>query len=157
MIKNKNKKKTNNSQLPRLSNVGQVFQDVYSLAAVQLRRGCVVSAESLRLGMGFCSWGQTHSLSVPETTIKMHTFASNCSYCYFEAHQPNILETKGTHTASQESSVHSGNAHQRGLVGSSCILREWKSFHLKTSDTFINVELCVCCMKCAAMPLWRNE
>lgn len=136
----------NNSQLPRLSNVGQVFQDVYSLAAVQLRRGCVVSTESLGLGMGFCSRGQTRSLSVPETTIKMHTFASSCSYCYFEAHQPNILETKGTHTASQESSVHSGNAHQRGRVGSSCIFSEWKSFHLKTSDTFINVEPCVCRM-----------
>lgn len=68
-------------------------------------------------GEGIPRPGQARGASIPETTVKTRTSASSCPYCYFEAHQPNILETKGTHTASQKRSLRSGKAHQRGHVG----------------------------------------
>lgn len=47
--------------------------------------------------------------------------------------------------------------HQSGQMGSSGIGSQWKSLHLKTADTFINVELYVCLIKHGAEFLWRNK
>lgn len=54
--------------------------------------------------------------------------ASRCFHCCLETHPPNILETKGTHTAARK---HLENTHQRGCVGIVLCLKLAGAFSFK--------------------------
>lgn len=75
----KNKKQNKKTQLPSLSHVGKVFQDVDSLAS--------------RLHSGAC-FQQDGCAGSPAGSEAEPALLS----CYFETHQPHIPETKGAHT-----------------------------------------------------------
>lgn len=88
--------------------------------------------------------------------LKRHV-SSSCSDCHFEAHQLNILGTKGRTQPHRHPSVHLEKHTSKRPSGVFGIVSQWTSLHLKTADTFINVELCVCLIKHGAESLWRNK
>ena len=86
--------------------------------------------------------------------MKSPESASRCSHCCFETHPLNILETKGTHTAARK---HLENRHQTGRGGIVLCLKLAGVFSFKTSDTYTNVEACVCLTYCATALLRRDK
>ena len=86
--------------------------------------------------------------------MKSPESASRCSHCCFETHPLNILETKGTHTAARK---HLENRHQTGRGGIVLCLKLAGVFSFKTSDTYTNVEACVCLTHCATALLRRDK